>query len=59
MAIVFRRRKGSYDTWHFCINCSKWPTQDYEERYTEPSEGEKCNECKSKKARGECTLKSS
>lgn len=55
MADVYRRRKGAYDTWHFCKNCSKWPTHDYEERHTEPPDGEKCNECKAKKKAGNCT----
>ncbi len=26
--IVYRRKKDS-DTWHWCRNCSKWPTSDY------------------------------
>ncbi|WP_167976369.1 hypothetical protein [Lentzea indica] len=46
-----RRRKGS-DTWHFCTNCSQWPTSDYETG-TGVS-GEKCNECKSKQSNGGC-----
>jgi len=53
MASTYRRRRGS-DTWHFCSNCSNWPTSDYEEKYTKPSSGELCNECQSKKAAGNC-----
>jgi len=53
MASTYRRRKGS-DTWHFCSNCSNWPTSNYEEQYTKPSSGELCNECQSKKAAGNC-----
>lgn len=52
--MVWRKKKGS-DTWHFCKNCSKWPTYDYEEKYTKPTSGEFCNECKSKQASGNCT----
>src|SRR5919112_5765135 len=36
MANVYRRRRGFHDTWHFCRNCSNWPTVGYEERYTPP-----------------------
>lgn len=56
MATTYRKRKGdSHDTWHFCKNCSNWPTSNYEERTAEPTEGEKCNECRSKKKDGNCT----
>lgn len=55
MATVYRRRKNTSDTWHFCRNCSNWPTHDYEERHTEPSDGEKCNQCKAKKRDGNCS----
>jgi hypothetical protein len=39
-----RKRKGK-DTWHFCTNCSNWPTSDYDERDGKPTYGEFCNEC--------------
>lgn len=51
----YRRKKGS-DTWHFCKNCSKWPTEDYEVRNTKP-EGELCNECRSKEENRNCIKK--
>jgi hypothetical protein len=54
MASSWRRRRGN-DTWHFCSNCSNWPTYDYEVSYSKPSSGEYCNECKSKKAAGNCS----
>lgn len=50
----YRRVKGR-DAWHWCNNCSKWPTKDYEERNTKPTSGELCNECKSKEKMGKCT----
>ena len=25
------RRKKDIDTWHWCKNCSDWPTSDYKE----------------------------
>lgn len=42
------------DTWHFCTNCSQWPTSDYVTGH-ENSGGEKCNECRVKKAAGDCS----
>lgn len=48
------RRKKSKDTWHFCSNCSNWPTSDYEEQSTKPTTGEFCNECQSKRDNGNC-----
>jgi hypothetical protein len=54
MASQYRRRKGS-DTWHFCSNCSNWPTSDYETSYTKPTTGELCDQCKAKKDAGNCS----
>ena len=52
------RRKKSKDAWHWCKNCSNWPTSDYDEEYhsgTErPSTGELCNECRAKEKTGDC-----
>lgn len=53
MAKTYRRAHGS-DTWHFCTNCSKWPTSNYEESTTKPTTGELCNECRAKEAAGNC-----
>jgi hypothetical protein len=50
----YRKRRG-YDAWHWCRNCSKWPTADYDEQPTKPTGDELCNECKSKDAAGNCT----
>ena len=56
MAATYRKRKGiQYDTWHFCSNCSKWPTSDYDERTTKPTDGELCDECKAKKDNSNCS----
>ena len=50
----WRRRKGN-DTWHFCKNCSNWPTAaESEIKYTKPTTGELCNECKAKQSNGDC-----
>lgn len=48
----YRRRRG-FDTWHFCTNCSNWPTSDYETS-TRPTTGELCNECRGKENGGNC-----
>ena len=49
----YRRKKGSA-TWHWCKNCSKWPIFDYDVRYSKPSNGELCNECKAKEEKENC-----
>ncbi|MFA5163835.1 MAG: hypothetical protein WC441_04960 [Patescibacteria group bacterium] len=51
--MAYRKRKG-HDAWHWCRNCSNWPTSDYVEQQTKPTSGELCNECKSKQAAGTC-----
>lgn len=51
------RKKKSSDTWHWCTNCTNWPTSDHETSHTKPSTGELCNECKGKDARGDCKKK--
>lgn len=53
MASEYRRRKGN-DTWHFCSNCSNWPTSNYDSQGQKPASGELCNECRSKKANDNC-----
>lgn len=50
---VYRRRRDS-DTWHFCRNCSKWPTSDYVEQTSKPTSGELDNECLAKERAGSC-----
>ncbi len=50
---TYRRRKGR-DTWHWCKNCSNWPTSDYIERNTKPTYGELDNECRAKEKAGDC-----
>jgi uncharacterized protein (DUF433 family) len=50
------RRKNAGDTWHWCENCSTWPTSDYEEKTSKPTIGEFCNECKLKDKAGNCLL---
>jgi two-component system cell cycle response regulator CpdR len=46
---IYRRTHGS-QTWHFRLDCSNWPVENYEERDNEPALDQVCNECKSKEA---------
>ena len=45
--MAYRRRKG-YDTWHWCRNCSNWPSTNFDEQSSKPTTDELCNECKAK-----------
>jgi hypothetical protein len=46
------RRKNNSDTWHWCNNCSIWPTSDYKEAKRKPTSGKFCNQCKAKEKKG-------
>jgi hypothetical protein len=50
------RRRLTSDTWHWCKNCSNWPTRKgtFKERPTKPQSGDLCNECKAKRKAGKC-----
>ncbi len=48
----YRKRKGT-DTWHWCKNCSNWPTSNYDSKTTRPAY-DLCNECKGKEKAGNC-----
>ena len=48
------RKKTYSDTWHWCTNCSNWPTSGHETRGSKPTSGELCNECKAKDSAGTC-----
>ena len=52
---TYRRRKGN-DTWHWCTNCTNWPTSNYEEVTTSgrPTTGELDNECLAKERQNNC-----
>ena len=52
------RRRREADAWHWCTNCSNWPTSDYVDRDTKPTTGELCNECRSKTKNNTCTTTS-
>ncbi len=48
------RKKRDGDTWHFCSNCSEWPTSNYDEQEPPPLSGPLCNECKVKRREKNC-----
>jgi hypothetical protein len=49
----YRRKKGS-DTWHWCTNCSEWPTSNYDSTNTKPTTGELDNQCLGKEGANNC-----
>lgn len=53
-AIGLYRRSNVGDTWHWCRNCSAYPTSNFEEKRTKPKAGELCNECMAKQKAGIC-----
>jgi class 3 adenylate cyclase len=43
------------DTWHWCRNCSNYPTGvNFETNHGRPSTGELCKECRSRNQEGKC-----
>jgi hypothetical protein len=48
------RIKTAGDTWHFCSNCSQWPTADFVSSKELPGHDQICNECLVKQEHGEC-----
>ena len=49
------RRRNDSDTWHWCRNCSNWPTgPGVYIIYRKPTSGELCNECRAKDSAGTC-----
>ncbi|HEY1371606.1 MAG TPA: hypothetical protein VGH50_03990 [Candidatus Binatia bacterium] len=57
MEITYRRRNGS-EKWHFCVNCSTWPTRDYIELETfeHHLQGSLCLECVTRRHLGQCSM---
>ena len=51
--MAYRKLYGK-DAWHWCKNCSNWPTANFEEKATKPTSGELCNECRAKEKAGTC-----
>ena len=55
--VKYRRRENS-DAWHWCTNCSHWPTEKFVEidvpEGQRPSSGELDDECRSKERAENC-----
>ena len=49
------RKRNTSDTWHFCTNCTNWPTSDYVSRQTKPTTGELCDQCLGKESANNCS----
>lgn len=49
---IYVQATGS-DTWHWCMNCSKFPTSIIRTRTTRPA-GNLCEECKANEKNGNC-----
>ena len=43
------------DTWHWCKNCSGYPSSIAKSQQTKPTSGELCNQCLSKEKAGTCS----
>ncbi len=55
--IIYRKSMDS-EAWHWCTQCTEWPTDAHEEQIGLPITGHLCAECKAKELAGECdTLK--
>jgi CheY-like chemotaxis protein len=54
VANTYRSERGS-QVWHFCTNCSEWPTDDYYERRAPPTNEQLCNECRAKWQANDCS----
>ena len=55
MASGYRRTQDG-DTWHFCENCSHWPTEHYLEQRQAPRTGELCDDAKLSGVKGNLPL---
>ena len=53
MAAEYRKKLIS-ETWHFCSNCSHWPTEGFISCEELPRREMICNECVVKNQHGEC-----
>ena len=51
--MAYRQKKNS-DIWHWCKNCTNYPTSNYEERTSKPHRGDLCTQCLSKEKKKIC-----
>ena len=52
------RKRNDSDVWHWCYNCTQWPTADFTEGQTKPESATLCDECRAKYKAGECHTES-
>lgn len=52
--MAYRKKDGS-DVWHWCKNCTQYPTSGYREQTAKPTTGELCNQCRAKEQSGACS----
>ncbi len=51
---IYKRKEGS-DVWHWCVNCSEYPTgENVTSRQSKPEYGTMCPECEIKEKTGDC-----
>ncbi len=50
---IYRKTKHT-TVWHWCRNCSHWPTSEYIEQEGLPFTGELCYECKTRQESDSC-----
>ena len=56
MEIVCRKREDS-DIWHFCVNCSDWPTANYIEQWVQEIKATSiCIECEKRRRQRRCRM---
>jgi hypothetical protein len=53
MASEYRQHDTS-DVWHFCSNCSDWPTADFSREPDKPEGRALCSECQNKRDSDNC-----
>lgn len=51
--MAYRRLRTS-EIWHWCRNCSHWPSANYETSHSDPDRGRLCRECRTKKEKDTC-----
>jgi hypothetical protein len=52
--MTHRGKRGRGSPWHWCKDCSQWPTANYETLPSRPLRGKLCPECKRMDERREC-----
>jgi hypothetical protein len=51
------RKSSDSDAWHFCVNCSDWPTANYTEHWVQEIRAVSiCIECEKKRHERRCRM---